>query len=197
MITTRLLILSTLLAAGPWTLTAGEATPKVASGPTVERDGDTLKIGFAVSAPTDVEVAILDGKGTVVRHLAAGMLGPNAPVPLKKDSLTQELSWDGKDDNGAPALRRLGERGQVRIRLGMRARFERLLGWSGQSIDATRGLVCGPDGKLYVTSGLNDVSIHRETTIITAHKRDGTYSHQVFPGPANLPPEKRKGWPPS
>jgi len=168
---------------------SGGAAPKFAAGPTATRDGSATKIAFTVDAPTDVEVSILDAEGNVVRHLAAGLLGDNPPVPLK-NGLSQELTWDGLDDDGKAA-----SAARVRIRLGMQARFERIIGWSGQSIDAARGLVCGPDGKLYVTHGLNDVSIHRETTLITAHERDGTYSHQVFPGPANLPPEKRKGWP--
>ena len=34
------------------------------------------------------------------RHLAAGLLGKNAPRPFKKDSLSQELEWDMRDDAG-------------------------------------------------------------------------------------------------
>ena len=65
----------------------------------VKADGKTT-ITFAVSAATDVEVAVLDGKGRIIRHLAAGMLGANAPAPLKPNSLKQELTWDGADDLG-------------------------------------------------------------------------------------------------
>ena len=35
-----------------------------------------------------------------MRHLVSGVLGPNAPEPLKKDSLEQRFLWDGKNDLG-------------------------------------------------------------------------------------------------
>ena len=63
-------------------------------------EGGKGRITFAVGAPTDVEVAVLDTEGNVVRHLAAGLLGNNAPAPLRKDSLAQSLVWDLKDDDG-------------------------------------------------------------------------------------------------
>jgi len=57
--------------------------------PVARADGDQVRLEFAVSAFTDVEVAILDAQGKVVRHLAAGVLGKNAPPPLQKDSMAQ------------------------------------------------------------------------------------------------------------
>ncbi len=83
--------------------------------PTATRAGGGVKISFAVSAPTDVEVAILDAKGKIVRHLAAGLLGKKAPAPFKKNSLAQEVVWDGKGDYG-DAVRGA----KVRVRLGMK-----------------------------------------------------------------------------
>ena len=47
----------------------------------VAADGKRVKISFAVDQPTDVEVAVVDARGKVVRHLAAGMLGGKAPPP--------------------------------------------------------------------------------------------------------------------
>ena len=77
--------------------------------PTVKKTADKYTITFAVSAPTDVEVAILAGTN-VVRHLAAGVLGgtnpstgsgpAGAPPEPLKPGLAQELTWDGKDDFG-------------------------------------------------------------------------------------------------
>jgi hypothetical protein len=157
--------------------------------PKAVRAGDGVKITFTVSAATDVEVAVLDAGGRVVRHLAAGLLGPNAPEPLKKDSLAQELAWDGRDDDG-----KVVGAARIRVRLGLTAAFERIIGWSGQNVDLPRGMVCAPDGTLYVVHG-KSFGTHRQTTLITAHDRNGKYLRQVFPGPANLPPEKRKGWP--
>ena len=64
----------------------------------------------------------------IVRHLASGVLGPNAPAPFQKDSKTQTIVWDGKDDRG----RYIDDKDSltVRVSLGLRARFERTLFWS-------------------------------------------------------------------
>jgi hypothetical protein len=93
----------------------GQPEPSLTSGPTAVRDGDAVKISFGVSAPTDVEVAVLDAKGKVVRHLAAGLLGEKAPAPFKKGSLKQEVLWDGKGDYGGAV-----SGAKVRVRLGLR-----------------------------------------------------------------------------
>ena len=94
--------------------------------PTATSSGGTVKIRFATSAATSVEVAVVDAKGTVVRHLAAGMLGENAPAPLKANTLEQSLTWDGKDDAGK-AVSRLRGPLSVRVGLGTRAEFERVI----------------------------------------------------------------------
>ena len=52
------------------------------------------------AAPSDCAIYVLDAGDRVVRHLAAGVLGPNAPAPLKKGSPAQSLLWDGRDDLG-------------------------------------------------------------------------------------------------
>jgi len=165
---------------------------RFAAQPTAKTVGEKVEISFAVSAPTDVTVAIVDARGEVVRHLAAGAVGGDrpSPPPLAK-GLAQNLTWDRTDDAGKPA----GDGPfTVRVGLGLSAKFDRIFGWSGQNIDCPRGMVCGPDGTLYAIHG-SSVSGHRQTTLITAHDRNGRYLRQVFPGPANLPPEKRKGWP--
>ena len=61
----------------------------------------------------------------MVRHLAAGLLGPNAPEPFRKNALDQELVWDGRDDTGKPAG---GGPFRFRVRLGSQARLEKYLG---------------------------------------------------------------------
>jgi hypothetical protein len=87
---------------------AGEspALPAFAKTSSVTQVADgKAKIEFAVSAPTDVEVAILDAKGVVVRHLAAGVLGAPTPPPAPlKPGLVQSIEWDGRDDTGEPCL---------------------------------------------------------------------------------------------
>ena len=73
--------------------------------PSVARADGGVRIRFEVSRPVDVEVAVLDADGRVVRHLAAGLLGPRAPEPLQKDRLKQELVWGGRGDAGRAAAR--------------------------------------------------------------------------------------------
>ncbi len=165
---------------------AGEAG--FAAKPSAKKQGGKVVIGFAVKAAVDVEVSVLDGSGKVVRRLAAGLLGPKAPEPFKP-GLTQSIEWDGKDDAGKTVAG-----AKVRVRLGIQPKFDKVLGWSAQQLGGVRGLVTGPDGTLYVLHGAALLG-HRDHFMITAFDRDGKYLRQVFPGPAGLPPEKRKGWP--
>jgi len=172
--------------AAPGSGKAGFARP-----PQAVKAGGKVKITFAASGATDVEVAVLDAKGKVVRHLAAGLLGERAPAPLKAATLAQELEWDLRDDAGLPAG---GGPFKIRVALGLRPRLHRIMGWSGQRLGGPCGLVAGHDGTVYaVTSG--GLYAHRQTWLIRAFDRSGKYLRQVFPGPANLPPGKRKGWP--
>ena len=61
---------------------------------------DRYEITFTVKGYCDVTVGILDEKGVVARHLACGVLGKNAPPPFQKNSLSQKVYWDGKDQQG-------------------------------------------------------------------------------------------------
>src|SRR4051812_10941532 len=68
--------------------------------PTLAREGDRVTIRFASKAFCDATVAIEDSKGRIVRHLASGVLGANAPEPFEKNALKQNIVWDGKNDQG-------------------------------------------------------------------------------------------------
>ena len=83
---------------------------------------DDYEISFASKDYCDVAVAIEDRKGRIIKHLAAGLLGPEAPEPLLKNSLTQTLRWDGKDDYGQYPRDLSGWR--VRVSLGLKVAFE-------------------------------------------------------------------------
>ena len=52
-------------------------------------------IDFESKGWCDATVAIEDKDGRIIRHLASGLLGANAPEPFQKDSLRQHLVWDG------------------------------------------------------------------------------------------------------
>ncbi|MCK6474867.1 MAG: SMP-30/gluconolactonase/LRE family protein [Planctomycetes bacterium] len=77
-----------------------EAVFEFASTPKVTRDGDRITIAFETKGFCDATVAIEDAEGRIVRHLASGVLGANAPAPFAKESKKQTVVWDGKDDQG-------------------------------------------------------------------------------------------------
>ncbi len=183
-------LMALMLGSSAW----GQA-PGFAAKPAAERAGDGARIRFAVAGPTDVTVAVLDAGGRVVRHLAAGALGGQNPPPGPlRAGLAQELVWDGRDDAGRPAAGPDRSGLRVRVGLGLRAEFERIIGWNGQNIDFPRALAVGPDGTLYLLHG-KGLSGHRQTALIAAYDRDGRYLRQVFPGPGGLGPAARRGWP--
>lgn len=88
----------------------------------IESDGRAV-ISFSISDPADVEVAVLDYSGKVVRHLAAGVLGSDTlpPEPLTA-GLSQSLSWDGLDDYGNILF---SGPFRVRVRIGVTPQFEK------------------------------------------------------------------------
>ena len=172
------------------------APPKFAKAPTVAKTADGgFKIEFAVDRETDVAVGVLAADGKTVRHLAAGMLGPNAPAPLTKGALAQDLSWDGKDDLGQPvcggppaAAKPSGGAGlKVRVQLGFLATLDKYLGFDGNNRTiATRGLAVGKDGELYVLEGEQT----QGRTVLKVLDRDGRYVRTIIPYPANTPKER-------
>ena len=160
--------------------------------PAAVKDGDGAKMTFAVSAPTDVAVYIEDAAGKIVRHLAAGVLGKNAPKPLKADSLEQAIAWDGRDDDGVQCSAKEGNLKPFRVRVGLGLKAS----YAGQSFAETNqvgpnkienviGLTAGPDWRIYV---LSDCSAWVwSTTALHVFRRDGSYEKTIKPFPANLP----------
>src|SRR5262245_17492931 len=93
--------------------------------PVVTRSGDRVEIAFASRGWCDVTVAIEDAAGRIVRHLASGVLGPNAPEPLQKNTREQKIVWNGKDDRD----QYIDDKASltVRVSLGLKPEFERTL----------------------------------------------------------------------
>ena len=159
-----------------------------ASKPNVTRVGEGAKLEFAVSAPTDAEVAVLTADGNVVRHLAAGMLGANAPAPFKKDALRQELVWDGRDDSGKPAP---GGTFEIRVRLGLGANLDRFIPSEPDPMSRPRAIGVGTNGDVYVLGCRpvpNGVSVY-----CFVLDRNGKYLRTILPSPANLKAQQVKG----
>ncbi len=156
------------------------ARARFAAVPAAVAEGEGVKITFAAAAPTDCAVWILDEKGEKVRHLAAGMLGGDAPPPLAAKSLKQSLVWDGRDDRGRPVAK---GKYTVKVGLGTQARFDRVIGQAQQWLGNIRGLAVGPRGKVYAYSGRG----------ICVLDRDGKYLRQIAPAPLGFPVRKLPG----
>jgi NHL repeat len=159
---------------------------KFASAPAVRKENGKTLIGFAVAAPIDVEVAVLNAKGEIVRHLGSGLLGKNAPKPFKKDSLKQELEWDLLNDDGKPAS---GGPFKVRVRLGLGAEFDRFIPGKRPSLPDPTAVGVGPDGRLYVLSSRGK----RGGAHLYVLNRKGEYLRTILPPPAGLKNEQVKG----
>jgi hypothetical protein len=159
---------------------------------------DRYEITFAVKGYCDVTVAIIDpdpkkelvpGRGVVVRHLGAGVLGPNAPLPFQKNSLKQTLYWDGKDDLGW--YMKEPEKLKVRVSLGLKPEFDKLLADYGPH--NLPGLVFGiaiSEEGAFVFAKAPATHTH---AIIRKYGHNGEYLGQLTPPPASMPEEKLAG----
>ncbi len=149
---------------------------------------DRYEITFAVKGYCDVTVDLADEKGVVVRHLASGVLGKNAPAPFQKDSLEQKIYWDGKDDLAVYVKE--PEKLKLRVRLGLKPVFDKSLGGvSPYRIPMKRifGMAAGSDA-IYVLSASKGPCFY-----LRKFDRDGNYVASLVPPPANLPEEKLAG----
>lgn len=148
-----------------------------AEKPRLVREGDRITVAFAAKAGCDATVAVEDADGRIVRHLAAGVLGDNAPPPFQKGRLRQSVVWDGKNDRGRYVEKPSGL--TVRVSLGLRARLERVLFWSPKKRVArgSRPLIAaGPDGVLvFEGEGVDFVRMF---------DHEGNYVRTVYPFPA-------------
>lgn len=146
----------------------GEA--RFTNKPVAKRINGKVKMTFTVSAPTDVEVAMLGADGKVIRHLAAGVLGgKKAPPPPLKPGLSQSITWDGKDDLGKTAS---GVR--VRARIGTRVKFGRLIGGDPYRIGQIMSLATDEKGRLHVSSFKGSVGQNMGTCCGSSRPRGST-----------------------
>jgi DNA-binding beta-propeller fold protein YncE len=175
-----------------WLFLCGSALhgqPTFVKKPTAVPSGGETKIEFAVDRQTDVVVTIEDAKGKVIRHLAGGVLGKNAPEPLRPNTLEQSLTWDGKDDFRKVAI---GGPFQVRVQIGMKPEFDRFFFHNPHGSGHVSAVAVGPAGSLYV--------FHRDGTVngnmgghkIKVYDRDGRHRRVLTPFPANIVFDKVK-----
>jgi hypothetical protein len=209
--TLRWLLAGTFLAGAAAGLRAAEAEfPKPYLPPCTERENvfaftekpkvanqgnDRYEITFAVKGNCDVTVAVVEppvGSNAfprVVRHVASGVLGANAPAPLQKNALRQMVVWDGKNDLGeyVPDVRNLS----VRVQLGLKPVYERLLG--GADPHTLPGVVIGvavtEEGGFVVSRG----SGGHAHAVLRRFDRDGNYVRTLTPPPSDLPWDRLQG----
>jgi hypothetical protein len=143
--------------------------------PSVSRSGDRVTITFAVKDYCDATVAIEDDEGRILRYLASGVLGANAPEPFEKDSLRQALIWDSKDEQGRYVAD--GTHLKVRVSLGLRARMERTLQWSPHRMAGGNYALMrsAPEGMYVLYRGL--------ATQLLLLNHHGDYIRTVYPFP--------------
>jgi sugar lactone lactonase YvrE len=145
----------------------------------VAKNGADTVITFAVLASTDVEVAVLNAEGRVVRSLAAGVLGDKNPPPAPlQPGLSQKLSWDGKGDWNLP----VGSGPfKVRVRLGMGAAYG---GTVGDSPYNFRGMTChgmtvdSKNGDLYYFFKRGR---DQQLLCLRVYDRNGRYLREIMP----------------
>ncbi len=147
--------------------------------PSISKKGDLHTISFETKDYCDVTVAVEGAEGRIVRHLASGVLGRNAPEPFQKNSLKQAIIWDGKDEQGKYVDNKTQY--SVRVSLGLKARFERSLYWCpekrGMSVPYAKNnsaaIAATPEG-IYVHDGGGG-------DYINLFDHDGNYVRAVYP----------------
>ncbi len=150
---------------------------------------DKYEIAFAVKGNCDVTVGLIDEKGTVVRHLASGVLGKNAPAPFQKSSLQQKIYWNGKDDLGTYVKE--PEKLRVRVMLGLKPEFDKRLGGaSPKNLPGYAwGLVTAEDGVYVFSKGPGA----HGNIFLRKFDHDGNYVRSLLPPPPGLPESKLGG----
>jgi hypothetical protein len=152
---------------------------------------DNWQVSFALNQAADVEVAIVSkADSSIIRHLAAGLLGANAPAPLTTNSNSQTLTWDGKDDLGQ-AVTLSPSDVTVRVRAGMSAGFDQVVGGSIYSYNGVFGVAADNLGHVNV---LGDVSADNDFNAVRQYDIQGNYLKTLFPFAADLPANDVSGF---
>jgi sugar lactone lactonase YvrE len=158
-----------------------------AEQPAVKKEGDDkYVITFASKGRCDATVAIVNPDGRIVRHLAGGVLGDNAPEPFQRGTLNQRIKWDGKDDAGKPAPAGC----RVRLSLGLTARYGLAINQSPYIFQHISALACDAHGNLYVA----EPPAPRMPVNVRVFSRDGEYLRTVSPPPGGLKPGEYTGF---
>ena len=143
-------------------------------------------VSFELDQATDCIVRIVDGNGKVVRHLAAGLLGPRAPAPFAADALAQKIPWDGTDDDGEPLP-------PGTYTLTVSAKMTPKLGaFLGEDTDAYSlvhpvGIQVDPKGNVYLLHRAG--VMHQSPSHVYVYDREGRYQREILPPNPNVAPD--------
>lgn len=144
--------------------------------PEIKGEKNQTTITFAVKDFCDVTIAIENNDGKIVRHLASGVLGTNAPEPFQKNSLEQIIKWDHKNDQGK-YIDDL-ENVKVRVSLGLQAEYEKDLYYSAHKRIAVLPIMCSAPEGIYIFEGMGRDHVR-------LYGRDGKYEKTIYPFPAS------------
>ncbi|PCJ62327.1 MAG: hypothetical protein COA79_04485 [Planctomycetota bacterium] len=146
--------------------------------PTIKKLENSIEINFSTKSLCDVTIAIEDSAGKIIRHLASGVLGDNAPEPFQKNSKSQKVSWDLKDDFERYIKNINGI--SVRVSLGLKPKLDRTLYWSPHKRVArdTPIMSASPEG-MYIYDGGEGIDHVR------LFGRKGQYLKTIYPFPAD------------
>jgi DNA-binding beta-propeller fold protein YncE len=150
-----------------------------AQKPQITKEGNVFNISFESKGFCDVTIAIENSDGKIIRHLVSGVLGPKAPAPLQKNSKSQKIIWDGKDDQEVYVKDADRDACIIRVSLGLKPQFERTMFWSPKKRIGfnTPVIKTAPEG-VYIgeSSDLDQVRLF---------DHQGNYIRTVFPFPAD------------
>ena len=182
----RIPFYAVLLAVAAHSAFAGDIA--FATPPAAVKNGDGATITFTISEKADVEVAVLNSKAEVARHLAAGVLGGEKPPPEPLAAgLSQTLKWDGKDDFGKPAS---DGPFTVRVRAGSQFKFGRFIGEDPYTFGLVDGIACDEEGNIYI--GANGGTHNQAVRTLRKYDPQGRYLKEILPFPPDLPPNSMK-----
>jgi hypothetical protein len=141
--------------------------------PSVLKHENSYLISFTTKNYCDVSICVVNNEDKILRHIASGVLGDNAPAPFAKNSFKQEIKWDLKDDQGN-YLKDL-DNIKIQVSLGLKPEFERTLYWDPQKklsyetpvIKATKEGVL-----VYNGAGVDHLLMYTH---------DGVYSKTIYP----------------
>jgi hypothetical protein len=166
-------------------------TPAFISQPALKDSAGQKWVSFSLNEATDVEVAVVNkANSTIIRHLAAGVLGANPPAPLAPNTLRQVLGWDGKDDLGRTVSVNQSDIG-VRVRAGLSVRLEQFVGGDKPHLFTPYDAIFEPSGKVQVIRNGGALFIYGNTAVngpwsFRKYDPRGNYEKTLFPYPAGL-----------